>query len=209
VTTRASGPTGTAAGTARQRRGLNFLLRRATCVAGEFDRGADSPEIADRRVEITGPTDRKMIIKATVLIERCWLRSRCPRSGSNCETSIGLNTGWWDYTFSIIKSSVIVSPLVDLRAAAARDEGCHPRSRRVRAVPRLDVKVVVGAHEGHRHLPDHGRAERSQGARPKERKPGPLGRGTSVAHPDLVPVGEEVFDRTLGPAPNQLARRAR
>jgi malate synthase len=41
----------------------------------------------------------------------------------------------------------------------------------------------------------------------KEREAGQGFDGTWVAHPDLVPVAMEIFDRVLGDRPNQLARR--
>jgi malate synthase len=41
----------------------------------------------------------------------------------------------------------------------------------------------------------------------KEREAGQGFDGTWVAHPDLVPVAMEIFDRHLGEAPNQIARR--
>jgi malate synthase len=42
----------------------------------------------------------------------------------------------------------------------------------------------------------------------KEREAGDGFDGTWVAHPDLVPVAREVFDRALGARPNQKGRRA-
>jgi malate synthase len=41
----------------------------------------------------------------------------------------------------------------------------------------------------------------------KEREAGQGFDGTWVAHPDLVPVALEIFDRVLGESPNQVARR--
>jgi malate synthase len=41
----------------------------------------------------------------------------------------------------------------------------------------------------------------------KEREAGQGFDGTWVAHPDLVPVAMEIFDRVLGDRPNQVARR--
>ena len=41
----------------------------------------------------------------------------------------------------------------------------------------------------------------------KEREAGDGFDGSWVAHPDLVPVCREVFDRVLGDRPNQLDRQ--
>ena len=121
----------------------------------------------------------------------------------------GLNAGRWDYLFSVIKKlghrSEFVLPdrsavgmgvpfmraYAELLVATCHRRGAHTIGGMAAFIPsRRDA--AVNAHALERVREDKER-EASQGYD-----------GTWVAHPDLVPVALEVFDRVLGPRPNQL-----
>jgi malate synthase len=121
----------------------------------------------------------------------------------------GLNAGRWDYLFSVIKKlghrSEFVLPdrnqvgmgvpfmraYAELLVATCHRRGAHAIGGMAAFIPsRRDA--AVNAHALERVREDKQR-EASQGYD-----------GTWVAHPDLVPVALEVFDRVLGARPNQL-----
>ena len=144
-------------------------------------------------------------------------RSRWRRSSTSCaSTAPGLNAGRWDYIFSIIKT---FGRRPGLRAARPRP-GDH------------DGAVHAGVHRpAGAHLPParrprdrrHGRVHpqprrrRPTSARfaqvrvDKEREAGDGFDGSWVAHPALVPVCREVFDRRArrAAAPDRPAARRR
>ncbi|HKP74214.1 MAG TPA: malate synthase A [Longimicrobiaceae bacterium] len=120
----------------------------------------------------------------------------------------GLNAGRWDYIFSLIKK---------LRT---RDECVMPDRAQVtmgvpfmRAYCDLLVKTCHrrGAHAmggmaafiPSRRDPEVNRVALAKVTEDKERECRQGFDGTWVAHPDLVPVAKEVFDRHLGDRPNQ------
>src|SRR5207302_7509820 len=120
----------------------------------------------------------------------------------------GLNAGRWDYIFSIIKKF------------HARDDKVLPDRGQVtmavpfmRAYQRLLVRTchARGAHAiggMSAFIPNRREPEVTERAltavrEDKEREAGDGSDGTWVAHPDLVPVAGEVFDRVLGDRPNQ------
>jgi malate synthase len=128
------------------------------------------------------------------------------------EHSAGLNAGRWDYIFSSIKcfadrpemvlpdrSAVTMTvpfmrAYTELLAATCHRRGAHAMGGMAALIPsRQDPEANERALEGVRA--DKQR-EVSQGYD-----------GTWVAHPDLVPVAREVFERGLDGAPNQLQRR--
>src|SRR6202043_4216613 len=122
-----------------------------------------------------------------------------------------LNAGRWDYIFSCIKKfrtrgwvlpdRVQVTMAVpfmhaytELLVATCHRRGAHAIGGMAAFIPsRRDPAVNAVALEKVREDKER---EASQGYD-----------GTWVAHPDLVPVALEVFDRVLGPNPNQLAVR--
>jgi malate synthase len=121
----------------------------------------------------------------------------------------GLNAGRWDYLFSIIKK------------LGHRPEFVLPDRNVVgmgvpfmRAYAELLVKVCHrhGAHAiggmaafiPSRRDPEVNETALAKVREDKEREASQGYDGTWVAHPDLVPVALEVFDRTLGDRPNQL-----
>src|ERR1700677_715062 len=225
--------------------------------------------LVDRRVEITGPTDRKMTINALNSGAKVWLADfedantplwenmiegqlnlearmwndafniaqdylGIPRGTIRAtvlietipaafemdeilyelrEHSAGLNTGRWDYLFSVIKKfrtrgREFMLPernAVTMTAPAMRAytdllvQTCHKRgafamggmaafipSRRDAAVNEVALAKV---------------------REDKTREAGDGFDGSWVAHPDLVPICREVFDGVLGTRPNQLDKQ--
>ena len=128
------------------------------------------------------------------------------------EHSAGLNAGRWDYIFSVIKK------------LGHRPEFVLPdRSAVTMAVPfmfaytELLVKTchARGAHAmggmaafiPSRRDPEVNEVALAKVREDKEREAGQGFDGTWVAHPDLVPVAMEIFDRVLGDRPNQVERQ--
>ncbi len=126
------------------------------------------------------------------------------------EHMAGLNCGRWDYIFSYIKRlgrqadaltpdrSAMVMGQAFLRAYSLKlIQTCHRRGA-----------FAMGGMAA--QIPVKGDAEANAAAfarvrADKEREAGDGHDGTWVAHPDLVPVAMEVFDRLM-PGPNQLGR---
>jgi malate synthase len=128
------------------------------------------------------------------------------------EHSAGLNAGRWDYIFSSIK------------CFRERPEMVLPdRGDVTMTVPFMRAYtdlLVATCHRRCAHamggmaalIPSRKDDEANQKALSavrvdKEREVGQGYDGTWVAHPDLVPVAREVFERGLSGAPNQLHRR--
>ena len=128
------------------------------------------------------------------------------------EHSAGLNAGRWDYIFSSIKcfadrpemvlpdrSDVTMTvpfmrAYTELLAATCHRRGAHAMGGMAALIPsRRDPEANERALDGVRA--------------DKEREVSQGYDGTWVAHPDLVPVAREVFERGLDGAPNQLERR--
>ncbi len=128
------------------------------------------------------------------------------------EHSAGLNAGRWDYIFSSIKCFADRADMVlpdrsevtmtvpfmraytELLAATCHRRGAHAMGGMAAFIPsRRDPEMNEQAFAGVRA--------------DKEREVAQGYDGTWVAHPDLVPVAREVFERGLGGAPNQLDRR--
>ena len=123
------------------------------------------------------------------------------------EHAAGLNAGRWDYIFSIIRklpSSGLVLPdrsqvtmnvpfmraYTDLLVNTCHLRGAHAIGGMAAFIPsRRDEEVNRRALEKVRE--------------DKEREARQGFDGTWVAHPDLVPVAKEIFDRVLGDRPNQ------
>jgi malate synthase len=123
------------------------------------------------------------------------------------EHAAGLNAGRWDYIFSIIRKfpeSDLVLPdrsqvtmtvpfmraYTDLLVSTCHRRGAHAIGGMAAFIPsRRDEEVNRRALEKVRE--------------DKEREARQGFDGTWVAHPDLVPVAREIFDRFLGDRPNQ------
>jgi len=152
-------------------------------------------------------------IKATVLIETILAAFEMDEILYELrEHSAGLNAGRWDYIFSVIKK------------LGHRPEFVLPdRSAVTMAVPfmRAYTELLVktcharGAHAmggmaafiPSRRDPEVNAVALAKVREDKEREAGQGFDGTWVAHPDLVPVAMEIFDRVLGERPNQVERQ--
>ncbi|GAA2705167.1 malate synthase [Actinoplanes palleronii] len=123
----------------------------------------------------------------------------------------GLNAGRWDYLFSIIKyfrdnprmilpdraSVTMTAPFMraysELLVATCHKRGAFAMGGMAAFIPsRRDPKVNEVA--------------LAKVNEDKEREAGDGFDGSWVAHPDLVPVCQAIFDRVLGDKPNQLGK---
>ncbi len=127
------------------------------------------------------------------------------------EHAAGLNAGRWDYLFSAIKK---------FRTAPSLES--PDRSQLTMTVPfmRTYTELLVatchrrGAHAiggmaafiPNRRDPEVTETALAKVRADKERESGDGFDGTWVAHPDLVPVATEIFDRVLGNEPHQKHR---
>ena len=128
------------------------------------------------------------------------------------EHAAGLNAGRWDYLFSFIKTfrdrpdkllpdrAQLTMTVPFMRAYSERlVQVCHRRGAHAiggmaafipsRKDPEVNARAIAKVRED------------------KERESSSGFDGTWVAHPDLVPVAREVFDRVLGSRPNQKSVR--
>lgn len=123
----------------------------------------------------------------------------------------GLNCGRWDYIFSFIKKlarnkayvlpdrSQVVMSKAFLRAySLLLIKTCHRRG--AFAMGGMAAQIPV------KNNPDANAAAFAKVKADKEREAGDGHDGTWVAHPDLVPVAMEVFDRLM-PQANQLGKK--
>jgi malate synthase len=129
------------------------------------------------------------------------------------EHASGLNAGRWDYLFSLIKWFRDAGPEFVLPDRSA----VTMNAPMMRAYAQLLVKtchrrgaMAIGGMAA--FIPS--RRDEEVNARAfakvredKEREAGVGFDGSWVAHPDLVPVCREVFDKVLGDRPNQVDRR--
>jgi malate synthase len=152
-------------------------------------------------------------IKATVLIETILAAFEMDEILYELrEHSAGLNAGRWDYIFSVIKKlghrqEFVLPDRADVTMAVPF----------MRAYTELLVKTchARGAHAmggmaafiPSRRDPEVNAAALAKVREDKEREAGQGFDGTWVAHPDLVPVAMEIFDRVLGERPNQVDRQ--
>jgi len=151
-------------------------------------------------------------IKVTVLIETILAAFEMHEILYELREHItGLNAGRWDYIFSCIKkfrgNSGMVFPdrsqvtmtvpfmraYTDLLIQTCHGRGAHAMGGMAAFIPsRKDAKINEIA---------LGKVRED-----KERETSDGFDGTWVAHPDLVPIAREVFDRTLGAKPHQKER---
>jgi malate synthase len=152
-------------------------------------------------------------IKATVLVETILAAFEMEEILYELrEHSAGLNAGRWDYIFSIIKkfrdrpdfvlpdraevtmTVPFMRAYTELLVRTCHRRGAHAMGGMAAFVPsRKDPQVNETAI--------------AKVKEDKEREAGDGFDGTWVAHPDLVPVATEVFDRVLGERPNQIERK--
>ncbi|TCR70190.1 malate synthase A [Bosea sp. BK604] len=150
-------------------------------------------------------------IKGTVLIETLPAAFEMDEILYELKDHIaGLNCGRWDYIFSFIKKlarnqayvlpdrSQVVMSKAFLRAySLLLIKTCHKRG--AFAMGGMAAQIPV------KNNPAANEAAFAKVRADKEREAGDGHDGTWVAHPDLVPVANEVFDRLM-PQANQLAR---
>ncbi len=124
----------------------------------------------------------------------------------------GLNAGRWDYLFSVIKyfrdagpsfvlpdrgAVTMTAPMIraytDLLVATCHRRGAFAMGGMAAFIPS-------------RRDPEINRVALEKVRQDKEREAADGFDGSWVAHPDLVPVCEQVFDGVLGERPNQLGR---
>src|SRR5687767_129261 len=128
------------------------------------------------------------------------------------EHSAGLNAGRWDYIFSVIKK------LGDRPEFVLPDRAAVTMAVPfMRAYTELLVKTchARGAHAmggmaafiPSRRDPEVNEVALAKVREDKDREVAQGFDGTWVAHPDLVPVAMEIFDRVLGERPNQVERQ--
>jgi malate synthase len=152
-------------------------------------------------------------IKATVLIETILAAFEMDEILYELrEHSAGLNAGRWDYIFSVIKKlghrqEFVLPDRADVTMAvpfmrAYTDllvKTCHARG--------AHAMGGMAAFIPSRRDPEVNAAALAKVREDKEREAGQGFDGTWVAHPDLVPVAMEIFDRVLGDRPNQVDRQ--
>jgi malate synthase len=151
-------------------------------------------------------------IRATVLIETILAAFEMDEILYELrDHSAGLNCGRWDYIFSFIKkfaedpASVLPERAqVTMTSHFLRSysllliDTCHRRG--IHAMGGMAAQIPI------RDDPDANAAAMAKVRADKEREAGDGHDGTWVAHPGLVAVAQEVFDRMM-PQPNQIARR--
>jgi malate synthase len=151
-------------------------------------------------------------IKATVLIETILAAFEMDEILYELrEHAAGLNAGRWDYIFSLIKKNRHRADLI-----------LPDRAQVTMTVPFMRAYTELLVKTCHRRaahaiggmaafIPSRRDAQVNETAlakvrEDKEREAGDGFDGTWVAHPDLVPVALEVFDKVLGARPNQKNR---
>jgi malate synthase len=125
----------------------------------------------------------------------------------------GLNAGRWDYLFSIIKNFRDCGPsfvLPDRGAVTMTAPFMRAYTELLVATCHRRGAMAMGGMAA--FIPSRRDAEVNAVALAKvtddkEREANDGFDGSWVAHPDLVPICREVFDRTLGARPNQLDRQ--
>jgi malate synthase len=206
---------------------LDFALYFATCARRQLGKGMgpyfylakteshlearlwnDAFNLAQDRLGIPRGT-----IRATVLIETIPAAFEMQEILYELrDHSAGLNAGRWDYLFSIIKkfrtrgrdfvlpernAVTMTAPFMraytELLVRTCHDRGAHAMGGMAafipsRRDPEVNAKALAKVRED------------------KARESADGFDGSWVAHPDLVPVCQEVFDGVLGDRPNQLGR---
>jgi malate synthase len=151
-------------------------------------------------------------IKATVLIETILAAFEMDEILYELrEHSAGLNAGRWDYIFSIIKKfrnredfllpdrAEVTMTVPFMRAyTELLVRTCHRRG--------AHAMGGMAAFVPSRKDPEVNETALAKVREDKEREAGDGFDGTWVAHPDLVSVATEEFDRVLGGRPNQVER---
>src|SRR5918994_1759506 len=207
---------------------MDFLPGTAEVRTGEWTVAPAPPALQDRRVEMTGPaTPAKMAINAFNSGAKVWLAdledASCPTWPNIIDAILNIRDGargtlsfsgdGKDYRFSIIKYFRDAGPefvLVDRSDITMT-------APFMRAYTELLVKTChrrgafamggMAAFIPSRKDPEVNATALAKVTADKTREAGDGFDGSWVAHPDLVPVCQEVFSRVLGERPNQLDKR--
>jgi len=152
-------------------------------------------------------------IRATVLIETITAAFEMDEILYELrEHASGLNAGRWDYLFSVIKNFRDRGPdfvLPDRAAVTMTAPFMRAYTELLVATCHRRGAFAMGgmaAFIPSRRDPEVNERALAKVREDKEREAGDGFDGSWVAHPDLVPICREVFDRTLGERPNQLDR---
>jgi malate synthase len=151
-------------------------------------------------------------IKATVLIETILAAFEMDEIlHALKDHSAGLNCGRWDYIYSYIKkfrndpadvlpdrAQVTMTTHFLQSYVRLLIKTCHRRN--VHAMGGMAAQIPI------RTDPVANEAAMTRVRADKEREVGEGHDGTWVAHPGLVPIAKEIFDKAM-PGPNQLARK--
>lgn len=148
-------------------------------------------------------------VRATVLIETIYAAFEMEEILYELrEHAAGLNAGRWDYLFSIIKAFRTRREFVLPDRAQVTMGTPFMRAytqRLVQICHRHGAHAIGGmaAFIPSRRDPEVNARALAKVREDKERESSDGFDGTWVAHPDLVPVARDVFDRVLGNRPNQ------
>jgi malate synthase len=151
-------------------------------------------------------------IRATVLIETIMAAFEMDEILWELKDySAGLNCGRWDYIFSFIKkfaedpgcvlpdrAEVTMTTRFLRSYSLLLIKTCHRRG--IHAMGGMAAQIPI------RDDPEANEAAMAKVRADKEREAGDGHDGTWVAHPGLVPIAKEIFDRAM-PEPNQITRR--
>jgi len=124
---------------------------------------------------------------------------------------VGLNCGRWDYIFSTIKCLARQPQFLTPDRKAMTMDRAFLRAYSLKLIETCHRRGAFALGGMAAQIPVKGDAAANEAAfarvrADKEREAGNGHDGTWVAHPDLVPVAKQVFDRLM-PQPNQLGVR--
>jgi len=148
-------------------------------------------------------------IRATVLIETIWAAYEMDEILHELrEHAAGLNAGRWDYIFSMIKTFADRPDMVLPDRAQVTMGVPFMRAYAellVRTCHRRGAHAIGGmsAFIPNRREPEVTERALAKVREDKEREAGQGFDGTWVAHPDLVSLAMQIFDRALGDRPHQ------
>jgi malate synthase len=151
------------------------------------------------------------VIKATVLIETLPAAFEMDEILYELRDHMaGLNCGRWDYIFSYIKRLGRQADALTPDRAVMGMGAAFLRAYSLKLIQTCHRRGAFAMGGMAAQIPVKGDAAANQVAfarvrADKEREAGDGHDGTWVAHPDLVPVAMEVFDRLM-PGPNQLTK---
>ncbi|MFD8334532.1 hypothetical protein ACFV42_18005 [Streptomyces solisilvae] len=190
---------------------LDFLPETAEIRAAEWKVAETPAALLDRRVEITGLTDRKMTVNALNSGAHVWLAdfedATAPTWSNLVQGQANLIDAFErriDFT-SPEGKEYRLRPDAELPTVVV---GWHLEERHVQTCHRRGAHAIGGmaAFIPSRRDPAVNEAALAKVAADKNREAGDGFDGSWVAHPDLVPVCRTAFDSVLGDRPNHKDR---